>query len=53
MLMLESLYTCNLACIGCSTERHTGKLADRLTVARVHSRRSDACGRADDVALRG
>src|ERR1700755_3022859 len=32
VLMLEPLYTCNLACIGCSTERHTGKLADRLPV---------------------
>src|SRR5512143_1141105 len=30
VLMLESLYTCNLACLGCSTERHTGKLEDRL-----------------------
>jgi hopanoid biosynthesis associated radical SAM protein HpnH len=30
VLMLEPLYTCNLACLGCSTERHTGKLADRL-----------------------
>lgn len=30
VLMLEPLYTCNLACIGCSTERHTGKLKDRL-----------------------
>ena len=30
MLMLEPLYTCNLACIGCALERHTGKLADRL-----------------------
>jgi hopanoid biosynthesis associated radical SAM protein HpnH len=30
VLMLEPLYTCNLACIGCATERHTGKLADRL-----------------------
>jgi hopanoid biosynthesis associated radical SAM protein HpnH len=28
--MLEPLYTCNLACIGCAVERHTGKLADRL-----------------------
>jgi hopanoid biosynthesis associated radical SAM protein HpnH len=28
--MLEPLYTCNLACVGCSVERHTGKLADRL-----------------------
>jgi len=30
VLMLEPLYTCNLACIGCSPERHTGKLSDRL-----------------------
>jgi hopanoid biosynthesis associated radical SAM protein HpnH len=30
VLMMEPLYTCNLACIGCSTERHTGKLSDRL-----------------------
>src|SRR5437667_10476755 len=30
VLMLEPLYTCNLACLGCSIERHTGKLADRL-----------------------
>jgi hopanoid biosynthesis associated radical SAM protein HpnH len=34
VLMLEPLYTCNLACLGCTTERHTGKLKDRLTVAR-------------------
>ena len=24
--MLEPLYTCNLACLGCAIERHTGKL---------------------------
>ncbi len=30
VLMLEPLYTCNLACLGCSVERHTGKLKDRL-----------------------
>jgi hopanoid biosynthesis associated radical SAM protein HpnH len=30
VLMLEPLYTCNLACVGCATERHTGKLSDRL-----------------------
>ncbi|MBM3465670.1 MAG: adenosyl-hopene transferase HpnH [Armatimonadetes bacterium] len=30
VVMLEPLYTCNLACIGCSVERHTGKLKDRL-----------------------
>ncbi len=32
VLMLEPLYTCNLACIGCLPERHTGKLADRLSL---------------------
>jgi hopanoid biosynthesis associated radical SAM protein HpnH len=30
VLMLEPLYTCNLACIGCALERHTGKIEDRL-----------------------
>lgn len=34
VLMLEPLYTCNLACIGCATERHTGKLKDRLPVSK-------------------
>lgn len=33
VLMLEPLYTCNLACIGCAVERHTGKLKDRLPVS--------------------
>ena len=32
VLMLEPLYTCNLACLGCTTERHTGKLKNRLSV---------------------
>jgi hopanoid biosynthesis associated radical SAM protein HpnH len=32
VLMLEPLYTCNLACLGCTVERHTGKLKDRLSV---------------------
>ncbi len=32
VLMLEPLYTCNLACLGCSVERHTGKLKDRMTL---------------------
>ena len=32
VLMLEPLYTCNLACLGCSIERHTGKLEDRLAL---------------------
>ncbi|HWN98369.1 MAG TPA: radical SAM protein, partial [Blastocatellia bacterium] len=30
VLMLEPLYTCNLACLGCALERHTGKLEDRM-----------------------
>jgi hopanoid biosynthesis associated radical SAM protein HpnH len=33
VLMLEPLYTCNLACLGCAIERHTGKIQDRLPVA--------------------
>jgi hopanoid biosynthesis associated radical SAM protein HpnH len=32
VLMLEPLYACNLACIGCVPDRHTGKVADRLTL---------------------
>lgn len=40
VMMLEPLWACNLACIGCSPERHTGKLADRLPV--------DVCLRAAD-----
>ncbi len=32
VLMLEPLYTCNLACLGCAKERHTGKLKDRLAL---------------------
>lgn len=43
VLMLEPLYTCNLACIGCSTERHTGKLSDRLSVAECLEA-VDVCG---------
>jgi hopanoid biosynthesis associated radical SAM protein HpnH len=42
VLMLEPLYTCNLACIGCATERHTGKLADRLPLK--------ACLEAADIS---
>ena len=33
VLMLEPLYTCNQACIGCAIERHTGKLEDRMSLA--------------------
>jgi hopanoid biosynthesis associated radical SAM protein HpnH len=43
VLMLEPLYTCNLACIGCSVERHTGKLADRLPLERC-LQAVDDCG---------
>lgn len=32
VLMLEPLYTCNLACVGCTPERHTGDLKDRLSL---------------------
>jgi hopanoid biosynthesis associated radical SAM protein HpnH len=32
VLMLEPLYACNLACLGCALERHTGKLADRVSL---------------------
>lgn len=43
VLMLEPLYTCNLQCIGCSTERHTGHLKDRLPVE-VCLQAADECG---------
>lgn len=43
VLMLEPLYTCNLACLGCSTERHTGKLEDRLPLERCLEA-VDECG---------
>jgi hopanoid biosynthesis associated radical SAM protein HpnH len=43
VLMLEPLYTCNLACIGCSIERHTGKLKDRLPLEKCF-RAIDDCG---------
>lgn len=42
VLMLEPLYACNLACIGCSPERHTGKLKDRMTL-------EQALGAVDDA----
>jgi hopanoid biosynthesis associated radical SAM protein HpnH len=51
VLMLEPLYTCNLACIGCSTERHTGKLADRLPL-QTCLRAVDDCG-APTVSICG
>ena len=42
VLMLEPLYTCNLACIGCTPERHSGDLKDRLSL--------EACLEAVDQA---
>ena len=51
VLMLEPLYTCNLACIGCSVERHTGKLADRLPLETC-LRAVDDCG-APSVSICG
>ncbi len=51
VLMLEPLYTCNLACVGCSTERHTGKLSDRLPLETC-LRALDECGAPDGLDLR-
>lgn len=43
VLMLEPLYACNLACIGCSAERHSGKISDRLPLATC-LRAAEDCG---------
>ena len=43
VLMLEPLYTCNLACLGCSVERYSGKLADRMSLDRCF-KAVDDCG---------
>ncbi len=51
VLMLEPLYTCNLACVGCAVERHTGKLKDRLPVE-LCLQAVDECG-APGVSLCG
>lgn len=51
VLMLEPLYACNLACLGCTPERHTGKVADRLTLEQC-LRAVDDCG-APGVSLCG
>ncbi|HET6267516.1 MAG TPA: adenosyl-hopene transferase HpnH [Acidobacteriota bacterium] len=42
VLMLEPLYTCNLACLGCSIERHTGKLEDRMPLERCFQAVTDS-----------
>jgi hopanoid biosynthesis associated radical SAM protein HpnH len=49
--MLEPLYTCNLACVGCSVERHTGKLHDRLPLEAC-LKAVDQCG-APSVSICG
>ena len=51
VMMLEPLWTCNLACLGCSVERHTGELKDRLPVD-VCLKALDECG-AGVVSLCG
>lgn len=51
VLMMEPLHTCNLACLGCSVERHTGKLSDRLSLE-VCLEASDLC-HAPSVSLCG
>jgi hopanoid biosynthesis associated radical SAM protein HpnH len=51
VLMLEPLYACNLACVGCSVERHTGKVADRLPLEAC-LKAVDECG-APSVSICG
>jgi hopanoid biosynthesis associated radical SAM protein HpnH len=51
VLMLEPLYTCNLACLGCAVERHTGKLKDRLPLEAC-LKAVDDCG-APSVSICG
>ena len=51
VMMLEPLYTCNLACLGCAVERHTGKLKDRLPLQTCLDA-VDACG-APGVSICG
>lgn len=43
VLMLEPLYICNLACLGCAVERHTGRLSDRLPLEKC-LQAADDCG---------
>jgi len=51
VLMLEPLNTCNLACMGCSVERYSGKLKDRLPVEKC-LKAVDDCG-APGVSICG
>jgi hopanoid biosynthesis associated radical SAM protein HpnH len=43
VLMLEPLHTCNLACVGCSPERYSGDLRDRLPLSKCLAAVDD-CG---------
>lgn len=43
VMMLEPLWTCNLACLGCSEQRHTGRLEDRLPLEKCLEATED-CG---------
>jgi hopanoid biosynthesis associated radical SAM protein HpnH len=43
VLMLEPLHTCNLACVGCSPERYSGDLRNRLPLAKCFDA-IDECG---------
>ena len=43
VLMLEPLHTCNLACVGCSPERYSGDLRDRLPLSKCFEA-VDTCG---------
>jgi hopanoid biosynthesis associated radical SAM protein HpnH len=43
VLMLEPLHTCNLACLGCSPERYSGDLKDRMSVEQC-LKAVDDCG---------
>ena len=42
VLMLEPLHTCNLACLGCSPERYSGDLKDRLSLEQCLAAVDDA-----------
>jgi hopanoid biosynthesis associated radical SAM protein HpnH len=43
VLMLEPLHTCNLACVGCSPERYSGDLRNRVPLAKCLEA-VDECG---------
>jgi len=43
VLMLEPLHTCNLACIGCSPERYSGDLRNRVPLTKCFDA-IDVCG---------